>query len=933
MDYKEMAEIVKARGDKILEEKRIRAIRIRRVTSAVSSICAAAVCLGLWHNNAVKKAMPDPSEVDSIIAASETTVSNHDNITTTCAEDMKTTVTASAYNKTTVTSAVSSTASKYDITENISSTAVTSIARTSANDKGTSIKTSASSSIVTSKAATPAVSSSAIPTSFTSKPYTTLSTAATTVTTTTADNGDIIIHERSYFMNKVSKKFLAFFTAATIMPSPLNTNAVYDTEILSNPMNMENYFSFGPFKDGAERFSELRSDETQLDVNGDGVFDVKDVHLFWRSTHGDYSIGVQKSIDIDKDGYPNDLNDGDLMMKYFLYYNKLKPEYFDFDYYSSGDDDRASSPYLVGDEITEYETRKRNEFIRQLISDGDYLHCFYDMFNEAVNSGKIDLDVNGSGKFDLADVVHIYAFENRTKRMLINADMFNYSTTYAEMSQYMHENGPSDMDGDVYERCLKMRDDFLFAGNDLNSLGSYALLYYFYNNNFVPEYTDSNYYSYLTKNVYDYFDMEQLMYDVYRYCEGIGIAGCDMRENVSSDNFEVEYAQYLKKVQNGKLPEPDVNMDGMINMVDYVYIDDIYNNCRYGENEEYSRMIIDNFLNNFDLNGNGISGDCVDCMMCQTYVMEKLEINKGFSQQYEKFKYHWINNNVSTDQYTDGTNCLTNTLYPTSDPDLLFSLCPNYVYAFRYNDYEERQEFLQKYVVNVAAGILPEPDVNMDGVIDENDYYCAEITRYSQTHTDQNIDYVPIEVMQNYVTNFDLDESGLSGDYMDTLMIREYVGYKIGEYPSDLELRIPVILGYKSAEPEEADAVTTPLVTSITTTTTTATRAVNTNTETSGPDWSLLGITTTTTIADIGDTENNGKSGDANCDEEVDLSDSVLIMQALANPDKYDIGGTAPKPMTLQGKKNADVDKTIKGVTAGDALRIQQYLLHNISEL
>ena len=70
------------------------------------------------------------------------------------------------------------------------------------------------------------------------------------------------------------------------------------------------------------------------------------------------------------------------MMKYFLYYNKLKPEYFDFDYYSSGDDDRASSPYLVGNEITEYETRKRNEFIRQLISDGDYLHCFYDMFKD-----------------------------------------------------------------------------------------------------------------------------------------------------------------------------------------------------------------------------------------------------------------------------------------------------------------------------------------------------------------------------------------------------------------------------------------------------------------------------------------------------------------------------------------------------------------------
>jgi hypothetical protein len=71
--------------------------------------------------------------------------------------------------------------------------------------------------------------------------------------------------------------------------------------------------------------------------------------------------------------------------------------------------------------------------------------------------------------------------------------------------------------------------------------------------------------------------------------------------------------------------------------------------------------------------------------------------------------------------------------------------------------------------------------------------------------------------------------------------------------------------------------------------------------------------------------------GDANCDGEIDMSDAVLIMQALANPNKYGIGGTDKDALTQQGYANADVDTGSKGLTTGDALRIQQYLLHMIS--
>ena len=65
--------------------------------------------------------------------------------------------------------------------------------------------------------------------------------------------------------------------------------------------------------------------------------------------------------------------------------------------------------------------------------------------------------------------------------------------------------------------------------------------------------------------------------------------------------------------------------------------------------------------------------------------------------------------------------------------------------------------------------------------------------------------------------------------------------------------------------------------------------------------------------------------GDANCDDQVDLSDAVMIMQALANPNKYGLDGTAEHHLTEQGKLNGDMNGD--GLTSGDALAIQRKLL------
>ena len=67
--------------------------------------------------------------------------------------------------------------------------------------------------------------------------------------------------------------------------------------------------------------------------------------------------------------------------------------------------------------------------------------------------------------------------------------------------------------------------------------------------------------------------------------------------------------------------------------------------------------------------------------------------------------------------------------------------------------------------------------------------------------------------------------------------------------------------------------------------------------------------------------------GDANSDGQVDLSDAVMIMQALANPNKYGVGGSDARAITAQGWINADCNGANDGVSTNDALAIQMYLL------
>ena len=97
-----------------------------------------------------------------------------------------------------------------------------------------------------------------------------------------------------------------------------------------------------------------------------------------------------------------------------------------------------------------------------------------------------------------------------------------------------------------------------------------------------------------------------------------------------------------------------------------------------------------------------------------------------------------------------------------------------------------------------------------------------------------------------------------------------------------------------------------------TTTTKSGTTTTSKTTTTAGPTT----VTTTASGKPNSDVKVT-KAGDANCDGQVDMSDIVLIMQSLANPDKYQI--------SEQGEFNSDLNGD--GITNADALAVQKKLL------
>ena len=93
--------------------------------------------------------------------------------------------------------------------------------------------------------------------------------------------------------------------------------------------------------------------------------------------------------------------------------------------------------------------------------------------------------------------------------------------------------------------------------------------------------------------------------------------------------------------------------------------------------------------------------------------------------------------------------------------------------------------------------------------------------------------------------------------------------------------------------------------------------------------------TTTTTTTQTTTTEPPVKVwGDADGDDDVKMNDVVLVMQSLADQDKYGLNGTDKDHITETGQFYANVyEHETSGLTVNDALQIQKFLLELVPSL
>ena len=216
------------------------------------------------------------------------------------------------------------------------------------------------------------------------------------------------------------------------------------------------------------------------------------------------------------------------------------------------------------------------------------------------------------------------------------------------------------------------------------------------------------------------------------------------------------------------------------------------------------------------------------------------------------------------------------------------------------NPMEIKQGAIKSY-----KDVLTDCKGSTDGtIVNSKSEKVSSNNKYANFDTDASVSYIP------------------SGNYLlqtDTSKLKS----EFEVYGGTMDLTTIGAGSALTGETAQTETTTTTTTTTSETTTTTTTvssdtTSVTTETATSTSTESTTTSTTTTTLPVA------GAAGDANCDGEVNMADAVMIMQSIANPDKY--------RLTAEGEANADVDGSA-GVTNMDALRIQQFKLGIITSL
>lgn len=243
-------------------------------------------------------------------------------------------------------------------------------------------------------------------------------------------------------------------------------------------------------------------------------------------------------------------------------------------------------------------------------------------------------------------------------------------------------------------------------------------------------------------------------------------------------------------------------------------------------------------------------------------------------------------------------------------------------------------DYLNKYFKNKSEYISAKSKINADVYWPGSGLNKTDANYINQTIKGKSV--LPVRVLGdiNFDDKIDIEDyrgisSFVHGENAMTATAQKAadVNFDTGVDVEDALMVINHINGIKPLPDYPTIMTTTTTIFSTTTTTTTAPTTSKITTPQVTTPQVITPATTNLT------TRSSNKAGDANVDGKTDMADVVLIMQYLANPNKFGINGADEHHITEQGLFNTDVDKSSEGVTGNDALKIQQYLLGIIESL
>lgn len=623
--YEDIAERVFQKGDEILRRKQKRIALIRKNTLIVSEICAAViVCVGVWKMKDMK-IFPHIDSPDNIVTESE----NH-------TEDP-----------------ISVSTSEYKKNEIYTSETVAAVETDIKAEQNTYVFSTEPAAEITSQATVvPNNGNSAQtqpplrkdpPTSEQTPLQTVIQTSAQTdlqtILITTEIQPTITVCTTTQTYDEGSdymKQLASFFTSAIVI-------AASATPFIGNAEYQLDTSRFWPGEKAI--FAKMDSGELDLDINGDGVFDLMDGYtlqryfdhwvdpdyvftnpemeemyysILYQSVDQETINRIEAIADYNGDGKVTG-QDQSHLIRYFIINRRLEAKYLDPSYYA------AESPCHSHNHIGYYWTSEES-YVYDLIDNMEYLLAGYDIVAEMYENGTIDLDINGNGQLDVGDVYDFYIYENENERFDDN-DCSEYMTA-EEVSRCREALSH-------YPRSPYVRS--FYKANFLYYLTHYVVGHI----ELKPEYFTEEYYQETYGSNYYRAHSGIISARIEQAAARLGLTpDKDAWLKYTEDDFYDFFNAYCNDVENGLRPAPDVNMDGVVDYYDYfaanIYFEDLLNDVSADESI-LSADIWNNLAENCDFNGNGTTKDIYDILTIQIYVVKYYGNIDDFEQAYKDY--------------------------------------------------------------------------------------------------------------------------------------------------------------------------------------------------------------------------------------------------------------------------------------------------------